>query len=106
MQIFFNKAKKMIKDLGLDYKKIDACPNDCILFWKEYKNIESCPKCGTSRWQINENANIGPEEIETPVKTKKIPTKILRYFSLILRIQRLFMSSKTSSSMRWLKKTV
>ncbi|KAL8143321.1 hypothetical protein V2J09_016353 [Rumex salicifolius] len=24
---------RMIKDLGLGYEKIDACPNDCILYW-------------------------------------------------------------------------
>ncbi|XP_020960150.1 uncharacterized protein LOC110263331 [Arachis ipaensis] len=28
----FHKTKAMIRDLGLDYKKIDACPNDCLLY--------------------------------------------------------------------------
>jgi len=32
---------------------------------------------------------------------KKIPYKILRYFPLKTRLQRLFMSSKTSPLMRW-----
>ena len=27
------EAKKTIRKLGLDYKKIDACPNDCMLYW-------------------------------------------------------------------------
>jgi len=31
----FNKTKSIIIDLGLDYKKIHACPKDCMLFWKE-----------------------------------------------------------------------
>ena len=31
----FNKTKALIRDLGLSYKKIDACPNDCMLYWKE-----------------------------------------------------------------------
>ena len=26
------KAKKIVRDLGLGYEKIHACPNDCILF--------------------------------------------------------------------------
>ena len=30
----FYKAKKTILDFGLDYKKIDACVNDCMLYWK------------------------------------------------------------------------
>ena len=29
------KAKKIVKELGLSYEKIDACKNDCVLFWKE-----------------------------------------------------------------------
>jgi len=34
----FNKTKAMINDLGLNYKKIHACPNDCMLFWKEHES--------------------------------------------------------------------
>jgi len=26
----FHKTKTMISDLGLDYKKIHACPKDCV----------------------------------------------------------------------------
>uniref|UniRef100_A0A7N2LMQ0 Uncharacterized protein n=1 Tax=Quercus lobata TaxID=97700 RepID=A0A7N2LMQ0_QUELO len=32
------EAKKMIRDLGLDYVKIDACRNNCMLYWKENSN--------------------------------------------------------------------
>ncbi|KAH7835012.1 hypothetical protein Vadar_022043 [Vaccinium darrowii] len=39
------EAKKIIKDLGLNYEKIHACPNDCMLFWKEHANDYFC-KCG------------------------------------------------------------
>ena len=28
----FDEAKNIVKDLGLDYRKIHACPNDCILY--------------------------------------------------------------------------
>lgn len=34
-------------------------------------------------------------------KQKKIPWKVLRYFPLTPRLQRLFMSSKTATDMRW-----
>ena len=33
-------AKKIVKHLGLDYIKIDACLNDCILYRKEYENVQ------------------------------------------------------------------
>lgn len=26
-------AKKLTKELGLGYEKIDACPNDCMIYW-------------------------------------------------------------------------
>lgn len=29
----FYEAKKTINKLYLDYVKIDACPNDCLLYW-------------------------------------------------------------------------
>ena len=39
------EAKKSITELGLGHQKIDACKNDCILFWKEYEGREKCPIC-------------------------------------------------------------
>jgi hypothetical protein len=30
------KVQKVVHDLGLDYQKIHACINDCVLFRKEY----------------------------------------------------------------------
>ncbi|XP_043694262.1 uncharacterized protein LOC122644969 [Telopea speciosissima] len=81
------EAKKMLKDLGLSYNMIDACPKDCMLYWKDASNEKSCLKCGASRY--------------TP--KSKAPTKTLRHFPLIPRLQRLYKSSVTSSEMRWHK---
>lgn len=50
----FYHVKKMVKNLGLDYKRIDACPNDCMLYWKERKNDKSCHICKASRWKLDE----------------------------------------------------
>ena len=46
----YNKTKAMIKDLGLDYKKIYAYPNDCMLYWMENEKDKSYYKCGASQW--------------------------------------------------------
>ena len=43
------EAKKIVRDLGLGYEKIYACPNDCMLFWKQNVNLEACPCCKASR---------------------------------------------------------
>ena len=40
------KVQRVVRDLGLDYIKIDACKKDCVLFWKENANLDTCPKCG------------------------------------------------------------
>nr|XP_025625364.1 uncharacterized protein LOC112717592 [Arachis hypogaea] len=53
----FHKTKSMIRDLGLDYKKIDAYPNDCLLYRKELKDEKQCRMCGTSRYTENSSDN-------------------------------------------------
>ncbi|XP_019229639.1 PREDICTED: uncharacterized protein LOC109210641 [Nicotiana attenuata] len=84
----FYETKKIVEGLGLKYEKIHACPNDCMLFRKEFanKNVNKCNVCGASRWKND---------------ARKIPAKVLRYFPLKPRLQRLFMSSETSKAMRW-----
>ncbi|KAL3644293.1 hypothetical protein CASFOL_012225 [Castilleja foliolosa] len=85
----YYEAKKFLRDLGLGYECIHACKYDCALYWKENKKLEACPICQTSRWKLNDGVG------------KKIPHKILRYFPLKPRLQRLFMSEKTSKKMVW-----
>jgi hypothetical protein len=30
------QSKKLFFDLGIKYEKIDMCPDNCMLFWKEH----------------------------------------------------------------------
>jgi hypothetical protein len=95
-----DKMRKVVHDLGLDYQKIDACVNDCVLFQKSYANLSKCPTCGESRWKVAND-----EEASGNASTKKrSPHKILRYFPVIPRLQRLYMTKSTSSLMRWHKR--
>nr|XP_018633273.1 uncharacterized protein LOC108948548 [Nicotiana tomentosiformis] len=89
----FHKAKNMIKDLGLYYEKIHACPNDCMLFWNENEKTNNCSVCGFSRWN---NVRDGLTNRNT-----KVAAKVLRYFLLKSRLQRIFMCSETAVAMRW-----
>jgi len=85
----YYEAKKVIRHLGLFYKKSDACKNDCMLYWNDDKSLVSCKVCAASRWKEDKHSG------ETKFKSrKKILYKILRYFPLKPRLQRLFMSSK------------
>ncbi|XP_052209223.1 uncharacterized protein LOC127812741 [Diospyros lotus] len=85
------EVKKILRDLGLGYVYIDACKNDCVLFWKELSERNTCPICEEPRWKIDDN------------KSKWVPHKILRYFPLTPRLKRLFMSKQTTLAMRWHK---
>ncbi|KAF5805373.1 putative Transposase-associated domain-containing protein [Helianthus annuus] len=94
--------RKIIRELGLSYDKIDACPNDCMLYWKENSKKTECDICHKSRYKANENDPDNEVTIaDMDKKIKKIGAKVLRHFPLIPRLQRLFMSSKTAASMRW-----
>ncbi|CAM8921324.1 unnamed protein product [Rhodiola kirilowii] len=39
------EAKKVMCSMGIDYEKIHACPNDCILYRNSYKDMVECPVC-------------------------------------------------------------
>lgn len=89
----YYESEKMLKDLGLGYEKIDACVNDCSIYWGNDSERTSCKTCLEPRWKISEKDPTGAK--------RKIPHKVLWYFPLKPRLQRLFMSSKTASLLRW-----
>ncbi|KAI9089312.1 hypothetical protein K1719_029591 [Acacia pycnantha] len=39
------------QQIRLELRKIDACPNDCMLYWGEDDRRETCKKCHTSRFK-------------------------------------------------------
>ncbi|XP_004298273.1 PREDICTED: uncharacterized protein LOC101301486 [Fragaria vesca subsp. vesca] len=87
----FDQVKRMLANLGLDHQKIDACVNNCILYYKDNKDEVECPHFYEPRY-----------EASTSSKQKKpIPRKVLHYFPLGPRLQRLYMSSHTTKHMRW-----
>jgi hypothetical protein len=93
-----DKVRKVVHDLGLEYEKVHACVNDCVLFRKDYARMDKCQTCGESRRKNDEEA------IGTASTKKRYPRKILRYFPVIPRLQRLYMRDTTSSLMRWHKR--
>ncbi|KAH1246917.1 hypothetical protein GmHk_06G016914 [Glycine max] len=61
-------GKKILCPMGMEYQKIHACPNDCILYRHEFHEMSKCPICGTSRYKVkdeeesssDDNSNKGP----------------------------------------------
>ena len=86
------EAKKTLNALGMEYEKIQACPNDCILYRNELKRASSCPTCGASRWKVNRTGT---------KKSKGVPAKVVWYFPPIPRFKRMFQSSKIAKDLTW-----
>ena len=83
----YSEGKIYTQKLWHGYISIHAYKNDCILFYKNNKQIIEYPKYGEPRYKTDNK------------KEKKIPQKILRYFSLIPRLQRLYISTKIAEEM-------
>jgi hypothetical protein len=66
-----------MKDIGMEYQTIDACPNDHIIYYKHHEFTTQCPTCHISRYQSDR-------------LTKKVPCKVLWHIPIIPRLQRLF----------------
>jgi hypothetical protein len=44
------QSKKLLSALSMEYKKIDACKDYCMFFYKEHKDETKCLKCGKLRF--------------------------------------------------------
>lgn len=88
----YSDAKKsLLSKLGMDYEKIHACPNDCILYRGKQAEAVVCPTCGASRWKVGKNKKI----------IEDVPAKVLWYFPPIPRFKKMFQSSEISKSLTW-----
>nr|XP_043619644.1 uncharacterized protein LOC122591440 [Erigeron canadensis] len=83
--------------MGLKIERINACPNDCILYRNEYADLHQCVRCGTSRYKGKTN---GMVEDRVVIKDG-IPAKILWYLPIIPRLKRLFANAKDAKLLRW-----
>ncbi|XP_028799754.1 uncharacterized protein LOC114755053 [Neltuma alba] len=88
------EAKKILCPIGLGYKKIHACPNDCVLYRKAYDELDACPVCGTSSYKVKEMEG-------GDVITKGPPAKVLWYLPIIPRFKHLFANANEAKKLRW-----
>jgi hypothetical protein len=73
-------SKKLLSSLGMEYKKIDVCKDNCMIFYKEHKNEKKCLKCGKLRF-----VEVVNEDGETV--TMKTAHKQLCYMPLTPRMK-------------------
>nr|AAN09857.1 putative transposon protein [Oryza sativa Japonica Group]AAP52582.1 transposon protein, putative, CACTA, En/Spm sub-class [Oryza sativa Japonica Group] len=91
------EAKQVLCPLGLEVRRIHACPNDCILYHKQYANLDACLVCKASRYKRKKSAGKGK-------KSKRGgPAKVVWYLPIIDHFKRIFANPNEAN--RWLKKS-
>jgi hypothetical protein len=81
------QSKKIVAGLSMNYKKIDVCERNCMLFWKEHKDDIECMHYGRSRYVkvVNEDgASV----------TTKVVAKQLCYMPITPRLKRQHLSEE------------
>jgi hypothetical protein len=73
----YQELSTILKEIGMEYQVIDACPNDHIIYYGQYGSESNFPKCQINRYRTGQ-------------LTKKVPHKVLFYIPIIPRLQRLF----------------
>lgn len=91
-------AKKILCPMGVGYKKIHACPNDCILYRNDFEKLHKCPTCNLSRYKVKTGESNSDDNDDV---TKGSPAKVLWYLPIIPRFQRLFANAKDAKNIRW-----
>jgi len=83
--------------MGMVYKKIHVCPNDCILYRKNFELLKSCLRCGLSSYKLKQKDDDTIEEIEKHGP----PMKVMWYLPIISRMKRLFANPNDAKNLRW-----
>jgi hypothetical protein len=47
----FHRSKKLVHSLAMPYVKIHACPNNCMIYYKENENKDKCTICKEPRYE-------------------------------------------------------
>lgn len=80
------EMKAMLMKLGLSHETIHCCECGQTLYWKENANLSECSKCNRSRYIGGSNT---------------VLVRVLRYFSLIKKLSRMFLCPEIAKHMRW-----
>lgn len=93
----YDDAKRLVSKLGLGAKRIDCCPNGCMLYYGSQSGtndsaLEECKFCQTPRYRVQSSDHS---------KRKPVLAKAMFYLPIIPRLQRLFASTQIAGQMRW-----
>jgi len=89
------EKKNILCPLGLEYQKIHACPNDCILYRNQFAEMRKCLTYGVSRYKVNDD-----ECSDDATTNNSRPSKVCWYLPIIPRFKRLFVSVDDAKNLR------
>ena len=52
-----------MKDIGMEYKAIDACPNDHVIYYGQYASETKFTKCQISRYRTDQVTQHVPRKV-------------------------------------------
>ena len=79
--------------MGMEYKKIHACPN---IIQKDFELLKTWLRCGLSRYKLKQKDDDNIEEIEKHGP----PMKVMWCLSIITRMKRLFANPNDAKNLR------
>ena len=81
--------------MGMEYKKIHSCPNDCMFYRNEYEGLRRCPSCGLSSYKFK----VGQIDEVDEFTKEGPPPKVVWYLPIIPRHKRLFANSDDTKNL-------
>ena len=90
------EANKILCPVGMEYQKIHACRNDCILYRNQFAELCKCLTCGVSRYKVKDNESSDERTINS-----EHPAKVCWYLPIIPRYKRLFANEHDAKNLRW-----
>ena len=90
------EVKKILCPMGMEYRKIRAWPNDCILYINEFAEMRKCPTCGVSWYKAKDDDCSNDESTN-----KDRPTKVSWYLRIIPRFKQLFANGDDAKNLTW-----
>jgi len=89
------ERKKILCPMGLEYKKIHACLNDCVLYRDKLVWLKVFPTCGLSQFKKKIYANSVDEGTDGPL------SKVVWHLPIIPRLKWLFSIKKYAKNLKW-----
>eukprot|EP00256_Glycine_max_P055210 XP_014622336.1 uncharacterized protein LOC106795911 [Glycine max] len=90
------QAKKILCPVGMQYEKIHACCNDCILYRDDFAELDYCPVYGVSRYRpTNGDSTVLVSDADHR------PAKVCWYLPIIPRFKRLFANGEDAKNLIW-----